>query len=75
MKVGDLVGWKKQQFRDEDIGIVIDIPEYPTANDQFDLGDRMITILWQKRHNFKTLTKIRAHYLEVVSSGREPETR
>ena len=71
MKVGDLVGWKKQQFRDEDIGIVIDIPEYPTANDQFDPGDRMITILWQKRHNFKTLTKIRAHYLEVVSDGTE----
>ena len=75
MKVGDLVRWKQEQFMDDDIGIVMEVPEYPISNDQFDLGDRMITILWQKRHNFKTLAKIRAHYLEVVSSGREPETR
>ena len=68
MKVGDLVRWKHSDFISDDLGIVIEVPDYPIATDQFDLGDRMITILWQKRHNFKTLTKIRAHYLEVVSS-------
>ena len=75
MKVGDLVRWKHADFITDDLGIVVEIPEYPTASDQFDMGDRMITVFWQKNTQQRALAKIRAHYLEVVSSVSEPEGR
>ena len=69
MKVGDLVQWKHTDFISDDLGIVIEVPDYPIATDQHDPGDRMITVYWQ-RHSTRVSAKIRAHYLEVVPDGR-----
>jgi hypothetical protein len=69
MKVGDLVQWKHSDFIADDIGIVIEVPDYSIATDQYDPGDRMITVYWQK-NSTRVSAKIRAHYLEVVPSGR-----
>ena len=69
MKVGDLVRWKHSDFISDDLGIVIEVPDYPIATDQYDLGDRMISVYWQK-NSTRVSAKIRAHYLEVVSDGR-----
>ena len=69
MKVGDLVRWKHSDFISDDLGIVIEVPDYPIATDQYDLGDRMISVYWQK-NSTRVSAKIRAHYLEVVPSER-----
>jgi len=69
MKVGDLVRWKHSDFISDDLGIVIEVPDYPIATDQYDLGDRMISVYWQK-NSTRVSAKIRAHYLEVVPNER-----
>jgi hypothetical protein len=69
MKVGDLVRWKHSDFISDDLGIVVEVPDYPIATDQYDLGDRMISVYWQK-NSTRVSAKIRAHYLEVVPNGR-----
>ena len=67
MKVGDLVRWKRENFVDDDLGIVVEVIECSTAHKHAFLGTKMATVLWQKKTYQGTPAKIRAYFLEVVS--------
>ena len=69
MKVGDLVRWRQSNFINDDYGIVVEIPDSPVAESQFDSGQFMVTVLWNKDKTGFKKWRIKAHYLEVVNGS------
>ena len=69
MKVGDLVRWKQSNFINDDYGVIVEIPEGPVSESQFDSGQVMVTVLWNKQSNHNAKWRIKAHYLEVVNGS------
>ena len=69
MKVGDLVRWKQSNFINDDYGIVIEIPEHQVAESQFDAGEVMVTVIWNKNKIGFKKWRIKAHYLEVINGS------
>ena len=67
MKVGDLVRWKQADFISDDYGVVIEIPEHQVAESQFDSGQIMVTVLWNKNKIGFKKWRIKAHYLEIIN--------